>query len=52
MIHMKGGEILEEGIAPSRKGTIITVSNLFFNTPARLKYLKSEPAELANSGPH
>jgi len=48
MIHMKGGEILEEGIAPSRKGTIITVSNLFFNTPARLKYLKSEPAELAN----
>lgn len=47
-IHVKGGEIIEEGIAPSRKGTIFTVTNLFYNTPARLKYLKSEPTELAN----
>jgi len=48
MIHIKGGKILEEGIAPKRKGTIITVTNLFFNTPARLKYLKSESSELKN----
>jgi len=47
-IHIKGGELLDVGIAPSRQGTIITVTNLFYNTPARLKYLKSEPAELAN----
>lgn len=47
MVHIKGGEIVDSGIAPSRKGTIFTVTNLFYNTPARLKYLKSEPAEFA-----
>ncbi|MCR4697920.1 MAG: DNA mismatch repair endonuclease MutL [Bacilli bacterium] len=31
--------------APSRKGTIFEVKNLFFNTPARLKYLKSAKVE-------
>ena len=31
--------------APSRKGTIFEVSDLFFNTPARLKYLKSDKVE-------
>lgn len=48
MINIKGGEIISRGVAPSRKGTIITVSNLFYNTPARLKYLKSEPAEYSS----
>ncbi len=47
-VHIKGGELLETGIAPSRHGTIITVSNLFYNTPARLKYLRNDHAELAN----
>ncbi len=47
LVHMKGGETLEVGIAPSRRGTVITVSSLFYNTPARLKYLRSEPSELA-----
>ncbi len=48
MVHVKGGDVIETGIAPSRKGTIFTVTNLFYNTPARLKYLKSEPSELAS----
>lgn len=48
LIHIKGGEVIEVGIAPKRQGTCITVTNLFYNTPARLKYLKSEPTELAN----
>lgn len=47
-VHIKGGETIEVGVAPSRCGTIITVTNLFYNTPARLKYLKSEPTELSN----
>ena len=31
-----------------RKGTIITVDDLFYNTPARRKYLSSLPSELAS----
>ena len=48
-IHIKGSKQTIEEPANSRVGTIITVSNLFFNTPARLKYLKSEQYELANT---
>lgn len=48
MIHMKGGERIETGVAESRVGTILSVTNLFYNTPARLKYLKSESTELTN----
>ncbi len=46
-IHIKGGTILEEKECPEKKGTDIEVSNIFYNTPARLKYLKSESTELA-----
>lgn len=47
-IHIKGGELICEESSDARRGTSITVTNLFFNTPARLKYLKSENTELAN----
>ncbi|NMA51258.1 MAG: DNA mismatch repair endonuclease MutL [Mollicutes bacterium] len=47
-IHIKGGKILRESLCPKRKGTIIEVSNVFYNTPARLKHLRSERAELYN----
>lgn len=47
-IHIKGGEVIEEGVAEARRGTDITVTNLFYNTPARLKYLKSENTEAYN----
>ena len=46
-IHMKGGKLEIDEPADARKGTIISVSNLFYNTPARLKYLKSEQYELS-----
>lgn len=39
-----GGKKSQEEAA-ARKGTQITVSDLFFNTPARLKYLKSPRTE-------
>jgi len=34
--------------APARTGTTITVEELFYNTPARLKYLKSDQTETSN----
>ena len=48
LIHIKGGKILENTKCEARNGTSITVSNLFYNTPARLKHLSSVYAELAN----
>lgn len=47
-IVIKGGKYVSEGVSDARKGTEITVSNLFYNTPARLKYLNSLYTELAN----
>lgn len=47
-IHIKGGNLLEKEPASSRIGTKITITNLFYNTPARLKHLKTESAELAS----
>ncbi len=49
-LELKGGEVVEHRPAPLRQGTKITVSNLFFNTPARLKYVKTLHTELANIG--
>lgn len=47
-VHIKGGlmDIVED--AQARIGTTITITNLFYNTPARLKYLKSEVTEANN----
>ena len=47
-IIINGGKLEKDEKADARKGTEITVSNLFFNTPARLKYLNSLYSELAN----
>ncbi|SEK26278.1 DNA mismatch repair protein MutL [Carnobacterium iners] len=47
-IYLRGGKVIEKRSAQSRKGTTITVENLFFNTPARLKYVKTIQTELAN----
>ena len=48
-IHIKGGKLEINEPSDARKGTVIKITNLFFNTPARLKYLKSEQYELANT---
>lgn len=47
-LNIKGGKVITDEKADSRKGTRIEVTNLFYNTPARLKFLKSEQTELAN----
>ncbi|MBM7321423.1 DNA mismatch repair endonuclease MutL [Streptococcus suis] len=47
-LEAKGG-VIEKGEPVSRPvGTQITVSDLFYNTPARLKYVRSQQAELSH----
>ena len=45
LLIIKGGKIVEGKSAGFPLGTSITVRNLFFNTPARLKFLKSDTTE-------
>ena len=47
-VRIAGGTLITHESSDSRIGTEITVEDLFYNTPARLKYLKSETAELSN----
>lgn len=47
-ITLEGGRITGKGSAASRKGTEIIVSDLFYNTPARLKYLRTIHTELGH----
>jgi DNA mismatch repair protein MutL len=47
-ILLEGGMVKELEASSSRKGTDILVSDLFFNTPARLKYMKTIHTELGN----
>lgn len=44
-IDAAGGKILKKSEVGAVVGTSITVKDLFFNTPARLKFLKSDVAE-------
>lgn len=48
IVKINGGKIESVSNGDARKGTIMCVKNLFYNTPARLKHLKSLYTELAN----
>lgn len=48
LLVAKGGEIISQEPVSTPVGTKITVEDLFFNTPARLKYMKSLQAELGH----
>ncbi len=47
-LEVNGGEILTLQEIGMGNGTIVEVYNLFFNTPARQKYLKQESTELGH----
>jgi len=48
-VQIDGGRLTKHDNAAFRKGTDITVSQLFFNTPARLKYMKTIQTELGHT---
>ncbi len=45
LLSYRGGEVLKKSPSNHRQGTTITVSNLFYSTPARRKYIKSPRTE-------
>ena len=47
-VVIEGGKKVLVEKSDARKGTSLKITNLFYNTPARLKYLRSEQAELAS----
>lgn len=47
-IEVRGGRILGVRESPATRGTVIEVNSLFFNTPARRKFLKSDATELSH----
>ena len=47
-LKVRDSKIIEDEKCAPRKGTTIKVENLFYNTPARLKYLKSDNVEIAH----
>jgi DNA mismatch repair protein MutL len=47
-IEGEGGHITAEVPAPPVKGTTIEAADLFFNTPARAKFMKSDASERAH----
>ncbi|UOR12646.1 DNA mismatch repair endonuclease MutL [Halobacillus amylolyticus] len=47
-IKFEGGKVIEESKSDARQGTDLFVEELFFNTPARLKYMKTIHTELGH----
>ena len=48
LVNIKGGKLVKVENTDARKGTVIEVTELFYNTPARLKHMKSLYTELAS----
>lgn len=48
-VQIDGGAVTKQEHAAFRKGTDMTISQLFYNTPARLKYMKTIQTELGHS---
>lgn len=47
-INIEGSQITDKGSCAGNKGTSIIIKELFYNTPARLKFLKSAATEFSH----
>ena len=47
-VNIMGGKVISVQKSDARQGTIMCIKNIFYNTPARLKHLKSLYTELSN----
>jgi DNA mismatch repair protein MutL len=47
-VRVRGGEVVEKSEVGAPEGTTVVVERLFYNTPARRKFLKSKNTELAH----
>jgi DNA mismatch repair protein MutL len=45
LLRLEGGRVVRHEPQGAGQGTVVTVENLFFNTPARLKFLRSDATE-------
>ena len=52
VVRVEGGEHLPDTAVAGPKGTEIRVEDLFYNTPARLKFLKSDTTEVGQAVDH
>lgn len=48
ILEIEGGRVVHKDKGGARRGTEITVKDLFYNTPARLKYMKTIHTELGH----
>ncbi len=47
LVRGEGGAVAEKLLVAAPMGTTVEAQDLFFNTPARLKFMKSAPSEVA-----
>jgi len=48
VVRIEGGEVAQRSRQPRPMGTVVRVENLFFNTPARLRFLRTDPTEASH----
>jgi len=49
-LRLEGGQIVQRSAQARPPGTTVQVENLFYNTPARLRFLSSDPTEAGHIG--